>query len=125
MLPSVLTRSFLLENKESLFKFIEWFNTHNKQEETQVSIEVFFDLDFAVQLGFYIEWLTHNGVYIVSQNNPITRSLCLRLVYTKKPNVEFRYHDLDEVDTQHFVHNPLEAYEVLIAMFLIRLKFPF
>lgn len=125
MLPNVLTKDFLLENKESLFKFVQWYNDQGKQNQTQISIDVFFDLDFAIQVGFYLEWLAYNGVYVVSRHNPISRSMCIRLEYTLKPNIEFRYHDLDEVDTKHFVHNPLEAYEVLIAMFLIRLKLPF
>lgn len=125
MLPKVLTKDFLTENREQVFKFVQWYSDFEKEKHTQVSIEVFFDLDFTIQLGFYLEWLGYNGITIVNRYNPINKSLMLKIVYQLNPNLEFHYHDLDEVDTNHFKHNPLEAYELLIAMFINRLNFPF
>lgn len=125
MLPQVLTKSFLQENQEGAFKFIEWYNSKGKEQSTQVSIEVFFDLDFTIQLGYYIEWLANNGVIIIGYRNPLLNANMLKIQYLPKPNLEFKYYGMDEVCIDNFIHNPLEAYEILIAMFIEKLKLPF
>jgi len=140
MNPNILTKDLLRENKEVVMRFIKWFNSNNKtantnmpiwNEElkktvyTHISIDSFFDLDFAVQLGYYLEWIGANGVYVVSYYSPLDKALILKLVYTKDKATSFHYHDLEEVNTSHFTNNPLEAYELLIAMFITKLNFPF
>ena len=125
MLPQVLTKDFLQREETGAFKFIEWYNESDKETITQVSIEVFFDLDFTIQIGYYLEWLLVNGIVIVHHKNPLRKGIELKLLYTANPKIEFKYCDLGSVVVDHFTHNPLEAYEVLIAMFIERLKFPF
>lgn len=125
MLPQVLTKSFLQENPEGAFKFIDWYNDNDKLTSTQIDIEVFFDLDFCIQLGYYLEWLADNGIYIITYRNPLRNATMLKIQYMVNPTIEFTYYDLEEVNVDLFRRNPLEAYEMLIAMFIQRLKYPF
>lgn len=125
MLPQVLTKSFLQENQEGAFKFIEWYNDNDKLTSTQIDIEVFFDLDFCIQLGYYLEWLADNGIYIITYRNPLRNATMLKIQYMVNPTIEFTYYDLEEVNVDLFRRNPLEAYEILIAMFIEKLKLPF
>lgn len=125
MLPTILTKEFCQSNSEPVFKFIAWYAQSKKYELTQISIEMFFDVDFTIQLGYWLEWLASNGVYVVSYHNPLKRGRMLKLEYAVDANVEFKYYDLDEVNTNDFKYNPLETYELLIAMFITRLNLPF
>lgn len=141
METKVLTKEFLAENRDVMMKFVDWFkatnkdtinvpiwvdNKQSKQVYTQVTIQTFFDLDFTLQVGYYIEWLNSNGVYIVHESDVLNHNeLMLKLMYTNDVNMDFKYFDMENVYMSHFKGNPLECYEVLIAMFITKLNFPF
>lgn len=122
----ILTNQFLTDNREVFERFAEWYNKSNKVNTTKVTLKSFFDsLTFELQLGYYLEWFASNGVYIVSRVEPINGDLMLKLVYDKDANLEFKYHDIDEVNLSHFGNNKLEAYELLVATFIYKCSFPF
>lgn len=125
MKTKILTEDFLREHRNVLERFAQWYKDTNKAETTQVTLAYFFEMGFELQLGFYLEWLATNGVYLIKHNDPINNHLVLRLEYTKDPNMDFKYFDLQDVDTEHFKNNPIDAYELLIAQFIYKLNFPF